>query len=76
MRDLKMVYLVDGDVRTLIIPAQRAIDTIEWDGEVVAPAIYGARYFRASGKKSIKVLYSEEGFFVSPRVRAECRSCA
>jgi|GEM_PF-4804752 len=76
MHDLKIVYLVDGDIRTLIIPAQRAVDVIEWDGEAVAPAIYGLRYFRAAGKKNIRALYSEEGFFVTPRVRAECRSYA
>jgi hypothetical protein len=76
MKDLKIVFLVDNAMRTLIFPGTAITDVLEWEGEEVFPAVYGAKYFHKYGKKDVKVLTQERGWFVSPRVRQECRSAA
>jgi hypothetical protein len=76
MKDLKIVFLVNGNVRTLIFPGTKITDFLDWEGEEVSPAIYGAKYFRKYGKREIRVLTQETGWFVSPRIRQECRSVA
>ncbi|HWR12466.1 MAG TPA: hypothetical protein VN445_11625 [Rectinemataceae bacterium] len=76
MKDLKILYLVDNVIRTLIFPGMQITDYLEWEGEEVFPAVYGAKYFRKYGKHDVRVLSQEVGWFVSPRVRHECRSVA